>query len=172
MTGRKARQGARGLVADGMDIAKLAGVPVPATLGRWGQIAWREAIATLAPKQNLASIDLRALEMACVQYEIWARNERSIQARERLEAGSGEYVTTPNGYRQGSPERFMANRAMKEYMGIMPMFGATPVARIRTSGTAQGDLFDFFGMQESEPSEAEAPFDPSDPYDGIGRQLQ
>lgn len=172
LDGRKALAGAQGLVAEGLSIAAAAGVPIPATLGRWGRIAWREAVATLAPKQNLASIDLRALEMACRQYEIWATAEREIDVKERASAGSGEYVTTPNGHRQMSAERITANRAMREYMRIMPLFGATPVGRIRTSGTAQGDLFDFIGMDSAARDEPAPAIDPTDPYAPLSRHLQ
>lgn len=154
--------GAQGLVADAIDMAAAHGVGCPATLGRFGQRAWKHAIASLVPKGNLAHIDLEALEMMCRAYEVWAIAERSIIAREKTEPGSGEYTTAESGYRQISPERVTANRAAAEYRKWCMLFGATPVARIRTAGTAQGDLFDWGGA--GAPEESAEQHDPSDPF--------
>lgn len=166
--GRKARAGAQGLIAEALELADLAGLATPTTLGLYGRRAWNEILATLVPRGNLAQSDLRALEMLCRQYEIWAIAERAIIAAERVERGAGEYTTTPNGHRQMSAERITANRAMREFIRIAPLFGVTPVARIRTTGTAQGDLFDWSGPAPEE-TEAEAgPLDPTDPFAGMG----
>lgn len=163
--------GARGLQADAITTAEATGVQCPTTLGRWGRLAWREALATLVPKGNLAQIDLRALEMMCRQYEIWAVSERAIIEAEKVEPGSGEFTVTPNGHRQMSAERIAANRALREYMRMAPLFGATPVGRIRTSGTAQGDLFDWARPEADDATDqTERPFDPTDPF-AIDRSL-
>jgi phage terminase small subunit len=149
-------------------MSELAGLQIPTTLGRWGRIAWKEALATLVPKTNLAQIDLRLLEMACCDYETWKIAILVIKAREHESAGSGEYVTTPNGYRQMSPERITANKAALDYRMKITLFGATPIARLKTTGTAQGDLFDWCGPEEAEDDEVVAPPDETDPYNGVG----
>lgn len=160
--GRKAKTGAQGLVVEALGMAEAAGVPLPKTLGRLGKLAWREAIASLVPKGNLALIDMRALEMWCRQYEIWAASEERIVELEKAQPGSGEYCETPNGHRQMSAERITAGRAFDRYMRIAPLFGATPVGRIRTAGAAQGDLFNWAGVAEADP--AAPTHDPTDPF--------
>ncbi len=168
LDGRKALAGAPGLVVEGLKMAELVGLQTPTTLGRWGRIAWREALATLVPKTNLALIDLRLLEMACCDYETWKIAILTIKEAERVLLGSGEYVTTPNGYRQMSPERITANKAALDYGRKITLFGATPIARLKTTGTAQGDLFDWSGPDEAEIEDAAGPLDPTDPYSGVG----
>ncbi len=168
LDGRKAMMGARGLIAEGLDMAAIAGLKTPATLGRFGRRAWDEALASLVPNTNLALIDLRALEMMCRQYEVWAIAERTIKDHERADAGSGEYTVTPNGHRQMSAERITANRAMREFMRIAPLFGATPVGRIRVTGTAQGDLFDWAAPAPAPTPDEGGPPDPTDPYGVVG----
>ncbi len=168
LDGRKAMTGAQGLVVEALDMAAIAGLQIPTTLGRWGLIAWREALATLVPKTNLALIDLRLLEMACCDYQTWKIAILTIQKREREVPGSGEYVTTPNGYRMMSPERITAKQADLGYRLKITLFGATPIARLKTTGTAQGDLFDWGGPDDAEVEDAPGPLDPTDPYTGVG----
>ena len=162
--GDKAKAGAQGLRAEAMTAAKAAGVRIPTTLGRWGREEWGRVIAGLVPHQNLAVIDLGALEMMCREFENWKLAELEIERREAAAPGTGVYQLSPNGYKQMSAERVEANRAQKEYRKWGMLFGATPVARIRTNGTAQGDLFDWGSRERPESGEGRGAPDPTDPY--------
>ena len=106
--------------------------------------------------------------MACADYETWKIAYLTIREREKAEPGSGEYVTLASGYRQASPERWTANRAAVNYRLKITLFGGSPIARLKTTGTAQGDLFAWGGPEEVADDQAVGPLDPTDPYTGVG----
>lgn len=166
--GEKARIGAQGLKAEALDATRSAGVHAPTILDRHGREEWARVLSALAPKQNLSVIDLGPLEMMCVEFQNWKRAELAIQAKEKEAPGSGLYQTSENGYRNFTPEKAEARRAQTEYRKWADRFGATPIARLRTNGTAQGDLFDW-GVRgpAADPDEAPRPIDPTDPYASV-----
>jgi hypothetical protein len=119
----------------------------------------------LRPARVLAHGDLLMLEAGCRAWGRWKDHEEQIRAMERAAPGSGEFDISPNGHRQISARRISADRALKVWGETARQFGMTPVARIKTAGTAQGDLF---GDIEA-PRDHSAP-DPTDPFgDSIGR---
>ena len=172
LDGRKALTGAQSLRADGITKAELAGLKRPSTLNRHGRFCWENALASLVPKGHLALIDIPALEMMCHNYQRWVGLELKIARLEKEEAGTGDVAVTPNGHHQQSVWRNMANQAQLAYRMMAKEMGATPVARIRTAGTAQGDLFDFLGAggsseRDDSPTNDDAvpsAVDPCDPF--------
>lgn len=107
--------------------------PPPAELEPDAVEAWVEACRSLIPMRLLAHIDLLALEMFASAFGRWRRAERRCRKE-------GNYFTTGNGYRQLTPWRIDANKALAQVMAIGAKFGMTPVERIKTTESAQGDL--------------------------------
>ena len=172
LDGRKAQLGARGLVADGITRVEAEGVKVPADLDRHGREAWGRFLATLVPRGNLAVIDLGALHMACKAFQRWRHLEAEIdrlnkagRAEDPARPFAGEVQVFASGAEQKSTLRQLAKEAEASYHRWAVEFGGTPAARIKTAGTAQGDLFDHADRQASGKDDAEpAPaYDPTNP---------
>lgn len=118
--------------------------------------AWVMACRSLIPKRYLSHIDLLALEAFAVAFSRWRREERNCRGKRRRNGvwdHAGEATITPNGLEQQSRARQAANRAFEQVRALGGDLGMTPVARIKTCETAQGDLFQI----------APAPAAPSDP---------
>lgn len=141
LDGEKAREGARGIAPEVLTGKDL--VEPPEGLTDLGKLAWNEAVATLLPAGVLARGDLMLLEAFARTWGRWKALELQIDAlNERLgNASGGELVKTPNGYPQVSALRVSANMALKDAKDLARQFGLTPVARVATVGSAQGNLF-------------------------------
>lgn len=134
--GEKDLTGAAGLIAEGLSLAEALGIRPPSTLDRHGREEWARIIAGLAPRRNLSVMDLGALEMCCHAFQRW----RHAALRMKRDGAEGPYQTTPKGYQTMSAEAVEMAQAHKLYRALAGDFGVTPVARIRTNGTAQGEL--------------------------------
>jgi P27 family predicted phage terminase small subunit len=153
LTGDRAREGAAGILAEGLSLAQAQGVRAPTILDRHGKSEWNRIVAGLAPRRNLSVMDLGALEMCCHAYQRW-RNAAELMKKDGPE---GPYQTTPQGFRTMSAEAVELAQAFKQYRALASDFGVTPVARIKTNGTAQGEL-DF-----GDAARPHADHDPTDP---------
>jgi phage terminase small subunit len=157
LEGRKALEGGRTLNLP--TIGGAEAIPRPKNLGHFGRVAWDLATRSLGPARVLSHGDLLALEACCRAWGRWRRFEAKIDELEKIREFGGELTKTPNGHVQMSALRLSANAALKQFALFAREFGLTPVARIKTAGTAQGDLFG-----DLEPSQPAAAFDPTDPF--------
>ncbi|MFT6772458.1 MAG: P27 family predicted phage terminase small subunit [Paracoccaceae bacterium] len=157
LDGRKALEGGRTLTLP--TIGGAEAIPRPRNLGHYGRVAWDHAVRSLGPARVLSHGDLLALEACCRAWGRWRRFEAKIDQLDRRREFAGELTKTPNGHVQMSALRISANAALKQFAMLAREFGLTPVARIKTAGTAQGDLFADLTPQRS----AQAP-DPTDPF--------
>ncbi|MGG7567892.1 P27 family phage terminase small subunit [Rhodovulum sp. DZ06] len=158
LDGKKAREGARGLEMESIGGAEA--IPRPKNLGHYGRVAWEAATRSLGPARVLSHGDLLALEACCRAWGRWRRLEAKIDEIERRRELAGELSRTPNGHVQMSALRISADRALKQFSALAREFGLTPVARIKTAGTAQGDLF--ADLEPKRPARGET--DPTDPF--------
>lgn len=163
LDGEKANEGGRAISLTPVAPRELA--KAPADFDRWAKMAWDQIVKSLAPHHLLSHGDLLALEIGCKAWGRWKRLEREI---DRLNKASddrmgGEIDTTPNGHDQLSALRIAADRAAKQYHGMAGQFGLTPVARIKTAGTAQGDLFEIPSADGKQDRKPDA-IDPTDPF--------
>lgn len=163
LDGRKAMEGGRGIDLAPLDPHKV--LKPPANLGAHGRAAWRQAAKSLIPARVVSHGDLLALEAMCKAWDRWKRFEEKIEKLNALQEFGGELTKTPNGHLQMSALRISADRALKQFSVLAREFGLTPVARVRTAGTAQGDFLTLLDaqMQPRRRVEAHEP-DPTDPY--------
>ncbi len=140
LDGRKSREGGRAISFDPVQVAELI---EPENFDEHAHYAWQMALKSLVPSKILAHGDVLSLEAACRSWGRWKRFEVEIAelAEKSQSSVAGELTKTPNGHLQMSALRISANQAFKEFMSVAKEFGLTPVSRVRTSGTAQGDLF-------------------------------
>lgn len=163
LDGKKANAGGRAL-----NLPSIGGkdaIPRPKNLGHFGRVAWDHAVRSLGPARVLSHGDLLALEACCRAWGRWRRFEAKIDALEQRREFAGELTRTPNGHVQMSALRISANAALKQFASFAREFGLTPVARIKTAGTAQGDLFADLEPKRAPQTEA----DPTDPFAGLER---
>lgn len=131
--GEKARSGKAQIHFDALN--PVAGTPTPpAHLDADAVFAWVEACRSLIPARLVSHIDLLALEMMASAFGRWRKCERACRR------SGGEYAKTPNGHKQLSAERINANNALRQVKDLGAKFGMTPVERIKTTESAQGDL--------------------------------
>lgn len=142
-------------------ISELA--KAPADFDRWAKAGWEKIVRSLGPLHVVSHGDLPGLEIAARAWGRWKRLERIIDERNKASDDrlDGEIDVTPNGHMQLSALRIAADRAAKQYAQWAGQFGLTPVARIKTAGSAQGDLFD---QPKPQPKSAPVEADPTDPY--------
>lgn len=167
LNGRKALLGARSINFE--TIGRDTVLAPPPALGPDGRYCWQHATASLIKAGILARGDLPMLEAMCHEWERYARLQAVIAHRNRESADGfgGELSTTPNGHVQMSAERISANQALKQVRHIAQEFGLTPVARVRTAGTAQGDLFDGLEPPDEAPKPDQEPPNPTDPFNSV-----
>lgn len=134
--GEKARSGRALIHFDALNPAKGT-PPPPRQLDQHGVECWVQACRSLVPARLVSHADLLALEMMAVNFSRWRRAEEACRRGGR---GLGTYAKTPSGYRQISANRVEANKAQAQFLAIAREFGLTPVARIKTTESAQGDL--------------------------------
>lgn len=134
--GDKARSGTARIRFDALN--PVEGTPrPPAHLDKDAVEAWVLACRSLIPARLVSHIDLLALEAFA---QAWSDYRRAMRKCLRPGKGNGDYSTTPNGHTQLSAARILANRALSQVMSIGAKFGMTPVERIKTTESAQGDL--------------------------------
>lgn len=164
--GRKAREGARAISPNAIDPRDLADPPT--NLGKWGRHAWFAAMRSLGQARVLAECDLLMLEACCREWARWREIVDTIHALEKEHGAlKAEISKTPNGHMQMSALRISANNALKNFRIMAGDLGMTPISRIKTTGSAQGDLFrDLEGAAEVEAEAEGAAPDPGDPFAG------
>lgn len=124
-----------------MQPVELGSVSIPEGLDGNAALAWDLAMKSLAPARLISHGDLLALEAVCRCWGRWKTLEEKI-AGIGSDPLAGEVQKTPNGYLQISALRIAANQALKDFMVLAREFGLTPMARVKTAGQAQLDLFD------------------------------
>jgi len=165
LDGRKAQEGGRTIVLEPASREDM--IRPPKTLDRVGKQAWAQAVRSLAPARIVSHGDLMALEIMCKHWARWRKLEAKVDEMNAKVDLGGELTKTPNGHLQLSTLRIAADRAAKQYMAIAREFGLTPVARVRTAGTAQGDFFVLMDAKPTKPAKDQAappPRDETDPY--------
>lgn len=171
----KAREGGRGIVVDPMAPREIAALAAPSFLRKAGREVWFAALATLGAARHLSRGDLPTLVQGCLDYQRWQefeeeiarRNRAGLRAEGEASAFAGELDATPNGFRQMSQLRILADRAKKDWQTVARQFGLTPVARVRTAGAAQGDFFAALDTRDGgaeRDAMAGAFTDPADPF--------
>lgn len=169
LTGKLAQQGARAIEMERLDGAEQ--MAPPKNLAPAGQWAWRHFMRSISRAGMLAHGDIGHLIRAAHDFARWYALEVEI-AEAAIEGGkvsAGEIDKTSKGNLVLSAKRIAADRAWKSYHEIMSAFGITPVARIKTSGAAQGDFFNALDQDlgnGAQASTAGVPTldDPTDPF--------